>query len=830
MAFDAGSVVGHFDLETGGYEAGAKKVGGSNKSMTGSVLKAQIAFEAIKMAIRAVVGVVKDSVLAYTEGEKLLAQTAATLKSTGYAAGLTKKEVAGLAAGFQDLTTFDDEAVLSAENLLLTFTKIGKDVFPAATQTVLDMATALGTDARGAAQQLGFALQDPIMGMQRLRRSGIVFTESQKATVKSLVETGRVAEAQQLILAELDKKYGGSAAAVRNTFGGALAALKNHLGDVQESFGQYIAIAGKPFVEELVKMAKGVVDFISSAEGMARIQSILAPLAGTFAVIFSIGKEVWNLFKNFAAGVLKDIKDGFTQVVGKGNESSAAFDTLGGVVKLLSIGFMILGKVVRFIIQAVVDLIAVARESWKVLEALGYALTHPFEKDVWKKVGDASKQAWASMTTFAVNAFNSIKDIVISTVKEFETFETDAKATGVALQATYVKAVADMNKAFEDFALQAGTVAPAAIVSGNDDAGSEVAASWTEVFTGLVKQVTFAKETYGAFSIEARDASKALSDHIVSLAQETDTAWQATYDSLLTASQAAVQQFGAYSVEAATAITALNEHIQNKGKETKTEVEATWGETFAELKDELKKASEEFGIFSKEAGVAFSAVAAHVQDKVSEALGVINSLFAQVMDILNQALDNRMAALDASYAADKKRIEDTVVDETDKAAQLAALDEQYAAKKAAIQKKQWLAQKAASVASIIMSTAEGVMSALSKFPGPVGWVLSGLIAALGAVQVGLVLAQPEPQFAAEGGTFRSGDRVIVGEQGPEMLTIGATSTVTPNDELSKSMAGGVSSDVPVIITVALDGRVIIKRVERAVRDRELILQAKDIAS
>ena len=91
MAFDAGSVVGHFDLETGGYEAGAKKVGGSNKSMTGSVLKAQIAFEAIKMAIRAVVGVVKDSVIAYTEGEKLLAQTAATLKSTGYAAGLTRK-------------------------------------------------------------------------------------------------------------------------------------------------------------------------------------------------------------------------------------------------------------------------------------------------------------------------------------------------------------------------------------------------------------------------------------------------------------------------------------------------------------------------------------------------------------------------------------------------------------------------------------------------------------------------------------------------------------------------------------------------------------------
>ncbi len=829
MAFDAGSVVGHFDLETGGYEAGAKKVGGSNKSMTGSVLKAQIAFAAIQQAIRAVVNVVKNSVIAYTEGEKLLAQTAATLKSTGYAAGITKKEVVNLASSFQDLTTFDDEAILSAENLLLTFTKIGKDVFPEATETVLDMATALGTDARSAAQQLGFALQDPVMGMQRLRRSGIVFTESQKATVKSLVETGKVAEAQQLILAELDKKYGGSAIAVRNTFGGALSALKNHLGDAQEAFGQYIAIAGRPFVEEMITMSKGVTDFLNSAEGMTKIQSILAPIAGTFSVLFAIGKEVWNLFKNFAAGVLTDVKDGFNQLVGEGNAANIVFTVLGGAVKVISIVFSVAGKIIHTWIQYMVDVIKVAKDAGGVLVALGDAMLHPFDKSKWQKVADTATKTWDSVKTLGVNAFSNVKDMITSTIEEFKTLATDSKLTGAELQATYERAVAGMNKAFADFALQAGTEAPAAVVAGNDDAGAEIAASWTEVFDGLVKQVNFAKETYGVFSYEAQQASSALSEHILKLAKTTDTAWQATYDSLLTAAEGAVQQFGAYSAEAAAAITALNKHIESKGQESAKETEKTWSETFVGLKKELKKAAEDFGIFSNEAGVAFSNVVAHVQDKISETLGTVSDMFNRVMDIMNQVLDNRMAALDASYEADKKRIEDSTLSEEEKAAKLEELDKQYAAKKAAIQKKQWQAQKASAIAGIVMSTAEGIMSALARFPGPAGWVLAALIGAMGAVQVGLVLAQPMPQFAAEGGTFHSGDQVIVGEEGPEMLTVGATSTVTPNDELSRSMAGGVSSDVPIIVTVSIDGRVIIKRVERAVRNRELILQAKDIA-
>ena len=41
----------------------------------------------------------------------------------------------------------DDEAIQNAQNMLLTFTNIGKNIFPQATQAVLDMATAMNGGA-----------------------------------------------------------------------------------------------------------------------------------------------------------------------------------------------------------------------------------------------------------------------------------------------------------------------------------------------------------------------------------------------------------------------------------------------------------------------------------------------------------------------------------------------------------------------------------------------------------------------------------------------------------------------------------------------------------
>ena len=185
----------------------------------------------------AVGGIAVTSIKDAGEAEASLAQLDAVIKSTGGAAGVTRTELTDLADSLEKTTKFSAESTQAAESLLLTFTNIGKDVFPEATRTALDMATALGGEPKDQAIALGKALNDPIKGITALTRVGVSFTEGQKASIKAMQEHGNVAGAQKIILAELAKEFGGSAEAAGKTFPGQLAIAKNALGNVTETLG-----------------------------------------------------------------------------------------------------------------------------------------------------------------------------------------------------------------------------------------------------------------------------------------------------------------------------------------------------------------------------------------------------------------------------------------------------------------------------------------------------------------------------------------------------------------------------------------------------------------
>lgn len=198
------------------------------------------------------------SVKAFTESQDAIAQTNATLKSTGGIAGITSDQVGELASSLQRVTKFSDEQIRSGENLLLTFTKIGKDIFPQATEVMLDMSQALGQDVKSSAIQLGKALQDPILGVTALRRVGVNFNEEAQKTIKNLVDTGRAAEAQKFILKELQTEFGGSARAAGQTFAGQLIILKNQFNDLQETVGLFIVNAITPLITKLAQAASAI--------------------------------------------------------------------------------------------------------------------------------------------------------------------------------------------------------------------------------------------------------------------------------------------------------------------------------------------------------------------------------------------------------------------------------------------------------------------------------------------------------------------------------------------------------------------------------------------
>ena len=204
-------------------------------------------------ALGAGLGIAVSEAMEASEGE---AQLGAVLKSTGGAAGVTADMALTLAGAFQTTTRFTDDEVLAGENILLTFTGIGKDVFPDATKTLLDMATAMGTDAKGGAIQLGKALNDPMQGLTSLTRVGVVFTDAQKEQIEAMTEAGDVAGAQKVILAELQKEFGGSAEAAGKTLPGQMDILKNSLNNT-------LGEAGATILPIFIEALQGVTPIIS---------------------------------------------------------------------------------------------------------------------------------------------------------------------------------------------------------------------------------------------------------------------------------------------------------------------------------------------------------------------------------------------------------------------------------------------------------------------------------------------------------------------------------------------------------------------------------------
>ncbi|HEX2910386.1 MAG TPA: phage tail length tape measure family protein [Chloroflexia bacterium] len=260
----------------------------------------------------AVTGEIYSAISAYEESEKVGQQLNAVLASTKGVAGVTADEVLRLSTALQQQSTFDDEAITGAQNLLLTFTNIGKNIFPQATKTVLDMSVALGQDLKSSSIQLGKALQDPILGITALRRVGVNFNDQQQETIKNLVESGHLFEAQKLILQELGTEFGGSALAQAQTFSGQMAILKHNIGDVQETIGKGLLDTLNQMTggfDNLNKMMVAFNGFLQTHKDVLMgIVIALGVLAATFGVLLVgalvVAAGTFGAFAVVAGGVV----------------------------------------------------------------------------------------------------------------------------------------------------------------------------------------------------------------------------------------------------------------------------------------------------------------------------------------------------------------------------------------------------------------------------------------------------------------------------------------------------------------------------------------------
>jgi len=290
----AGTVTVDFAAEVAKFNAQLKTVQTSLGRLETGFSKVTRTFKGF-LGAGAAIAVITAITKATAESEAAIAQLDSALKNAGAAVGLSSKQFQDFAAEMQRVTTFTDEAVVGVESILLSFKGLSGQTVLAATQAVLNLSTRLKVDLNSAAKLVGKALADPEKGLTSLTRAGVVFSEEQREVIKSLVDTGRAAEAQAFILKQLEERFGGAATAARDTFGGALIGVKNALGDLLE------ARSGAP---ALTAALNQLADLLSDPATKAGFDAFLAFLTGVATAAVQAASALGRL--TIAAGNLLD--------------------------------------------------------------------------------------------------------------------------------------------------------------------------------------------------------------------------------------------------------------------------------------------------------------------------------------------------------------------------------------------------------------------------------------------------------------------------------------------------------------------------------------------
>jgi hypothetical protein len=248
-------------------------------------------------------------------------------RSMGETSGLAAKHAQALASSMEMDIAVDGGQITDAMAKLATFEKVIKnnsgsmEVFERATKAAFDMQAAGFGDANGNVVQLGKALQDPIKGITALNKSGISFNATEQQKIKSLVQSGREFEAQQIILAAVEKQVGGVAKASAKDSDRMLLAFKQ----VKEQLGAALL----PTLAELTGWLIGT--------AIPAFQSFMEKNGETVAIVLKVTAAIAAV--SLAISALSFVFGGAMKII-----SIAA-----GTMKLLATGIGLVSRAVLFL-------------------------------------------------------------------------------------------------------------------------------------------------------------------------------------------------------------------------------------------------------------------------------------------------------------------------------------------------------------------------------------------------------------------------------------------------------------------------------------------------
>jgi phage-related protein len=437
-AFEQGLGIAQKRLVAAGktMQAFGERLSGIGQTMSVAVTAPLVAFGA-------------SAVSAANESAAALAQVNAALSSMGPVAGKTSEQLQQAAADLQRLSTFDDDEILKSVTAnMLTFGNVAGEVFDRAQLAAVNLSARLGQDLQASAIQVGKALNDPIRGVTALARVGVSFTEQQKAQIRAMMEAGNVAGAQGVILAELEKQFGGAAKAARdaapgsdtidawrefqetvgaiivqvlppltdiltgvlNAFNGLSPGTQTFLvgmGAVAAAVGPVLVVLGS-LVSAAGTLTAAFAPAIASAGGVGAALGSAALAAAPFVAAGVALAAAWYAFGDKIGPVLEALKTKFQEVLGPKLQS--LFATVKTTLTDLWNGPF--GEAIRVVIGVLGDFgaayTAILGEALlRILSTLVTAVEHGF-----KIIGDVLRVLGALLTGDFSAAWNGVKQLV----------------------------------------------------------------------------------------------------------------------------------------------------------------------------------------------------------------------------------------------------------------------------------------------------------------------------------------------------------------------------------------------------------------------------------
>ncbi len=266
----------------GGIEKGTSKAGGAMYSLghAAEVAVGTMATAITSYGIAAVQNLNREMVKLSLEQSKFQSQTDNLLKNAGMQS--YSKQIENVIGRHSELTSLDDTEIRKGFNNLITVTKDYERSLKLLSAAE-DYAASQGIGLESATKQVAMALSG---STSTLEQNGVVLDA---VSMKSMT----AAQKADYLAKQMEKSFGGSAEALRNSTAGIFANFENQVQNLKTLFGDELTGAIAPTLENI---AGKISEMISSAE----IQPLVDSFGNLLQHSISLGSELGNVIMKLA--------------------------------------------------------------------------------------------------------------------------------------------------------------------------------------------------------------------------------------------------------------------------------------------------------------------------------------------------------------------------------------------------------------------------------------------------------------------------------------------------------------------------------------------------